>query len=107
MGTVPRTLGDLAGANLGIENLDIVLRGHPQGCGSGSQPAARASFTFCVTFLSLVTRVSLAGAVDGGGTEGAVIAYSTLIDPPYTLSVSAYACMCNVPAEYACPEASR
>jgi hypothetical protein len=57
----------------------------------------------CVTFLSLVTRISLAGAVDVGGTEGAVIAYSTLIDPPYTLSVSAYACMCNVPAECALP----
>jgi hypothetical protein len=35
-------------------------------------PAARASFAFCVAFLPLPTRVSLAGAVDGGGTEGAV-----------------------------------
>ena|SRR2546423_4526137 len=84
-----------------------MLRGYTRGCGSGNQPAARVSFTFCVTFLSLVTRVSLAGVVDSDGTEGAVIAYSTLINPPYTLSVSAYAYMCNMPAEYACLEVSR
>jgi hypothetical protein len=40
--------------------------------GWGSQPAARASFTFCVVFLSLLIRVSLAGVVDGSSTEGAV-----------------------------------
>ena len=43
----------LAGANLGTENLGVEFRSHPQGRSSGSQPAARALFTFCVVFLSL------------------------------------------------------
>ena len=44
-----------------------------------SRPAVRAvslpygaSLIFCVVFLSLPTRISLAGAVNGGGTDGAV-----------------------------------
>jgi hypothetical protein len=55
-----------------MENLGVEFRSNPRGCDLGSQPAAQASFAFCVAFLSLRTRVSLAGAVDGGGTEGAV-----------------------------------
>jgi hypothetical protein len=34
--------------------------------------AIRMATPWCVAFLSLPTRISLAGAVDGGGTEGAV-----------------------------------
>jgi hypothetical protein len=64
---------------IGTENLDIVLRGHP-GAAVRAASLPHEHPSPCVTFLSLVTRVSLAGAVDGGGTEGAVIAYSTLID---------------------------
>jgi len=63
---------ELTAANLGTENLGVEFRSHSQGCGSGSQPAARALFTFGVAFLSLPIRVSLAGAGDGGGTGGTV-----------------------------------
>jgi hypothetical protein len=69
-----RILHDLAVASqFGNQdrNLGVALRGYYLDCDSGSQPRSQASFIFFVVFFSLPTRVSLAGAVDGGA-EGAV-----------------------------------
>jgi hypothetical protein len=52
-------------------SLGVGLRGYYLGCDSGSLPRSRASFIFFIAFFSLPTRVSLAGAVDGGVAEGA------------------------------------